>query len=336
MPYISKFATNDELTVNGGIKVRVFYPTAQKTGVDAGTYDVSSWFAYPGSKEDVLSNLSGTGVESATLLTPSTTGSENSIPYVEFENITTSSAFGYVRFDRALKVKAKVLLQGAMPASGTIMRNDLQNYLNDNGVALLPTMNPYGIDGTFYNQINNPDGAAGKVVDWIVLELRSSADPSTVLAKGAFLLRPDGTVVDTLGNTELAFGTAVEQVPMHLVAHHRNHLPVMSSVASTFPLDILDHDFTTGLAKAFNAGGDPDQLVQTNGAWAMIAGDVNQVQNHVIDVADKTIVQLDFNSGLFDEYLKSDLTMDGVVDIRDLALANANFLQGYYSSLANY
>lgn len=335
MPYVAYFATSDELTVNGGLKVRMFYPAAQKGSVDAGSYDVSSWFTFPGTKEDIIDNLTGTGLESATLTTPSGAGTENSVPYVEFENITSTSSFGYLRFDRALKVEAKVLLQGAMPLSGTEMRTDLQDYLSVNGVALLPTTNPYGVDGS-YDQINDPSGPAGAVVDWVLLELREAANPLNILAKGAFLLKPDGTIVDPEGNASLSFGAALEQVPMHLVVRHRNHLALISPVISTFVNDILVHDFSAGLDRAHNPGGDPDQMVEVNGAWTMISGDANTLQDLTIDNIDRSLVYIDFLGGEFDSYLASDLNMDGIVDILDIPFINNNFLSGYYSSLINY
>lgn len=95
MPYLLQLENADVLTVNGGVKIRFFYPAAQKTIIDA--YVSKTWFAYGADKQGILDVLSPNGLSGKTPLTPSATGTENGVPYVEFHNITTfSTSFGFL------------------------------------------------------------------------------------------------------------------------------------------------------------------------------------------------------------------------------------------------
>lgn len=95
MPYILQLENADVLTVNGGVKIRFFYPAAQKTIIDA--YVSKTWFSYGSDKQGILDVLSPNGLSGKISLTPSATGSENGVPYVEFHNITTfSTSFGFL------------------------------------------------------------------------------------------------------------------------------------------------------------------------------------------------------------------------------------------------
>lgn len=95
MPYLLQLENADVLTVNGGVKIRFFYPAAQKAIIDA--YVSKTWFAYGADKQGILDVLSPNGLSGKTTLTPSATGTENGVPYVEFHNITTfSTSFGFL------------------------------------------------------------------------------------------------------------------------------------------------------------------------------------------------------------------------------------------------
>ncbi|HLP93367.1 MAG TPA: Ig-like domain-containing protein [Saprospiraceae bacterium] len=94
MPYMVQVENTDETTINGGVKLRLFYPAAQKTIIDA--YGSKTWFKFPTDKQGILDALEPTGLTGKTNLTPDATGTENSIPFVEFHNITSFSTFGYI------------------------------------------------------------------------------------------------------------------------------------------------------------------------------------------------------------------------------------------------
>lgn len=97
MPYMLRISNTDSFNLNGGIKIRMFYPAAQKAIIDA--YSIKTWFKADDDKVTLLQSLTPTGLPTYTPLTPAVTGVQNSIPFVEFHNVTTVGTFGY--FGRA-------------------------------------------------------------------------------------------------------------------------------------------------------------------------------------------------------------------------------------------
>jgi hypothetical protein len=65
------------------------------------------------------------------------------------------------------------------------------------------------------------------IVDWVLLELRSTATPATVLHSRAALLRRDGRITDKDGTSPVAFAAPVGSYRIALL--HRNHLGVLSA-----------------------------------------------------------------------------------------------------------
>lgn len=72
--------------------------------------------------------------------------------------------------------------------------------------------------------------SADNIVDWVVIELRngSSAADSEPIARKAALLKSDGTLIDSDGNTDILFKW-VPAGDYYVSVYHRNHLAVMSS-----------------------------------------------------------------------------------------------------------
>lgn len=123
-----------------------------------------------------------------------------------------------------------VLLQGVY--NGVDMNNDL-------GMAnLIPTQEPYtnlGYTVTANANITTTNSVvasatADPVIDWVLLELRSSAMPTTVTASSAALVLQSGKVVDINGTSPVSFGT-VSSGMYHIAVRHRNHLGVMTNTA---------------------------------------------------------------------------------------------------------
>jgi hypothetical protein len=79
--------------------------------------------------------------------------------------------------------------------------------------------------------VTGPDA----VVDWIVLEQRSAADPTRALSTRSCLLQRDGDIVDLDGTSPVRWASLLGD--HHLVVHHRNHLGVMSASPLTFSKD---------------------------------------------------------------------------------------------------
>lgn len=113
--------------------------------------------------------------------------------------------------------KIKVFLEGSYQAGGDTMSTTL------NAGHFIPLESPYG-DGRHTEEI--PDD----IVDWVLIELRETADGAAVTSK-SFFIRKDGMVVDLDGTTtELPF-EGVSEGDYYIVVRHRNHLSVMSAEA---------------------------------------------------------------------------------------------------------
>ena len=128
-----------------------------------------------------------------------------------------------------LRAKMNVRLPGVPFVQG-YMRYDLAQQ------QLIPCNEPYTAMGFTPSSAGSEvvDGCealfvAKQVVDWVHVELRAAANPSTVIAARNALLRRDGTVTDTDGESPLAF----EAMPgdYRIAVMHRNHLGVVTDQA---------------------------------------------------------------------------------------------------------
>lgn len=255
--------------------------------------------------------------------------SHNAIAQTKFTYDAAGSRLTRKSEGTLVQLNVKVYLQGAYRVALSAMGNEMQNYFGGNN-GLLPKTDPYG-SGAVYNNIGNPVGVAGPVVDWVKVEIRKASDPAIVLQTKSLLLKTNGNVVDVDGTVPKFFS---ESVPVHIIVRHRNHLAVMSSVLPAFSAATVTHDFTTALAKAFAVPGDPPQLTSINGKWAMSAGDLNQ--DYGVDATDHSIGQFAFGQGIFGAYNSADINMDGAVDSIDVSMLMNAVGLGYYSSLYNF
>ena len=227
-----------------------------------------------------------------------------------------------------ITLNAKVFLQGAMRQD--TMHNLLQTYFED-GTGLLPVSDPYDGSST-YDDIYNVQGVAGRVVDWVRVEIRNGFVPSFMLEAKNLLLKTDGKIVDIEGKEPIF---SFQAIPVRVVIQHRNHVSIMSN-ALNFTSKSVACDFTTSLLQASNTASDPAQMIQVNGVWCMWAGDVNEEADMGIDGTDYNIVFVSNNNAPFDTYTKQDLNMDGGVDATDLSIMFFNNDITLYSTLLNY
>jgi hypothetical protein len=181
----------------------------------------------------------------------------------------TGELYGMNKF---LLFDTKVVLQGAGYNSGTGLMNDLLRtnvaYSPGNLPAsnLLPTSDPYSTNAeysanaNFARVANTPTEtvtatafndqviAADNIVDWVFLELRNAATPSTVAQTRSALLQRDGDVVDIDGVSPIYFKN-VDAGNYVISVKHRNHLGMSMNVANyTQPLALVKNtqfDFST-------------------------------------------------------------------------------------------
>ena len=88
---------------------------------------------------------------------------------------------------------------------------------------------------------------ADAIVDWVLIEFRSSSDASIILRTTAALLQRDGDIVGTDGSWPLQL--PVELPAYHIALRHRNHFGAMTATPVAFGAGSVAIDFTaTGLA----------------------------------------------------------------------------------------
>lgn len=135
------------------------------------------------------------------------------------------------------------------PFNGTNMNDALRQ------AGLIPTTEPYtslGMHaGSGGGEAVGVDRLAvvgdSAVVDWMLVELRSSIDPAIVLETRSALLLRNGAIVSTAGSPSLVFGYASGS--FNLAVRHRNHLGVMTGAPVAFTGSLVTVDFrstTTG------------------------------------------------------------------------------------------
>jgi hypothetical protein len=237
----------------------------------------------------------GVGAGFAEPLLPSNTGVENGINYVEFDNITSFSTFGwyqrYVRADPLPFFKAKVLLQGALlGGSGSTMRDDLRKGFNNTG-RVIPDKQPYtaypGVNYSGPEEVLPADTAAvfsdkgtNSIVDWVLLEFRDKANSSTVISRKAYLVQRDGDIVDPkTGSDSLDMAAAGINIDNYYVSvRHRNHLGIM--LAATIDFSAANGaliDFTDKTKDLYNTAGYDtyEAFTTTDNKWALWAGNCN-------------------------------------------------------------
>jgi len=204
-----------------------------------------------------------------------------------------------------INVKSKIFLQGPYNT------NSMNTNLSQNG--LLPNTQPFNTAPWNYNGNESlSSGASSSFVDWVLVELRSSSNPTQVVSRKAAILKNDGTLINTDGNAGVPFSN-VQEGSYYVAVFHRNHLAVMSANPVQLSASSQIYDFTNGMDKAY---GTNPMANLGNGIFGMYTGDGNS--NGGITIADRNEVWLPQNGTL--GYLNGDFNLDGGVTIHDVNL----------------
>ncbi len=206
----------------------------------------------------------------------------------DINNATRTSPPAMGAFEGKLLASAKIFLQGAY-SSGLLRHKDV----SANWASVLNTYalsQPYNT--TAFGNYNGGEtvaagfftstGAATDILDWVLLELRDAATPSTIIARRAAFVREDGMIVDLDGVSAVSF-SSIAAGNYFIAIRHRNHLGVRSGVVQAINgsgVAPVTYDFTTAQAQAYQ-----DAAITTNAAMAqngsvylLWAGNVNQDQ----------------------------------------------------------
>jgi hypothetical protein len=159
------------------------------------------------------------------------------------------------------------------------------------------------------------------VTDWVKVELRDPASPTTVLGKASVFLKSDGSIVD-LDGTSLP--RIKNGLPTSIVAVvHRTHLSIRTPNAGIDVANPVEHDFSLNLNNAYdnpsNTTNDAMKLA-TNGKYLMWAANGNSNTNvryggpaNDRDYLLSTILGGNTTTVLSNVYSTGDFNMNGVV-----------------------
>lgn len=207
-------------------------------------------------------------------------------------------------------LNTKVLLQGAYDANG-MMRTDL----NDEGI--IPTTQPYANSQYDYDGTETVASIPAGVVDWVYIELRSTADGAPIPSgRRAAFVKSNGSVVDLDGVSEVKL--PIISGNYFIVLGHRNHIPVMSTLPEALNTSSALYDFTTGLNKYYL--GQAADL--GSGYFGLYAGDANET--FIVSSADYNVVTSNL---LMTDYNQGDINMSAVVSASDYNLITTNLLK---------
>ncbi|MBL7955760.1 MAG: hypothetical protein JNJ91_12040 [Flavobacteriales bacterium] len=171
-----------------------------------------------------------------------------------------------------LNVAVRAILDGPFVPAVGLMHDSLRTQ------ALIPTMEPFSALGfersgsggeTLENPILDVNGA-NAIVDWVLVELRSAADPNTILATSAGLVQRDGDVVAADGSPVLHFPSS--PTAYHVAVRHRNHLGVITASPITPQFGTLSVDFSDPATALFGT----EAAVTSNGTVRLWAGNASR------------------------------------------------------------
>lgn len=213
----------------------------------------------------------------------------------------------------AVLLSVKIWLEGAYKVDRMLTT------LNEKGV--IPLTSPYASAPRTKSLIPHD------VVDWILLELRSTPDGIADFS-GSYFLQKDGMIVDIDGVTNELALAGVGEGDYYIVIKHRNHLAAMSA----FPVNLNQssvtfYDFSTSGESFYGTEGGKQLLVNVWGMWGSNANDDFHVDE--TDYAAWILDALVGESG----YLLSDFNMDGKVTSLDYVLWYNNQLAGASSGI---
>ena len=200
----------------------------------------------------------------------------------------------------------KVILSGPYDSIRLRMNTTLNN------LRIIPASQPYRNAPFNYLGAESIGGGSfnSNVVDWVLIEVRDSAN-TTVVDRRAALLLNDGRVVDLINQTtSLILTTLSTGTQYNFIVRHRNHLAVATAtpllVATSNSNISIDFTTTPGVLNA-------NQKNVAAGIYGMKPGNANG--DSTLDSSDRVATRNANESSKI--YVQSDLNMDGNINARD-------------------
>ena len=174
-----------------------------------------------------------------------------------------------------IRLHIVAMLEGPYSTANGLMSDAMRS------AALVPNAQPY--TGLGYGFTGSP-GAGGTlgggvlavtgsnaIVDWVIVELRSTATPTMVVASCAALVQRDGDVVALDGTSPVSI--AVASGAYHVAIRHRNHLGVMTQNGVALSNTPSTVDFTSVATSTYGTNA-RKSMAGAFPAQALWAGDV--------------------------------------------------------------
>ncbi len=309
-----------------------------KTGITGGTMNAVATYVDPTTVVGTEADLRGIYWNGSSWSL--TGGTQDAVTNTAGANITANTGELYA-MNKFILLDSKVYLQAAFN-TGTGFMNDLlrTNVAYVPGFLpasnLLPTSDPYSgnaqysANANFTRVANTPTEtvtasafndqaiATDNIVDWVFLELRTTAAPSTVIQTRSALLQRDGDIVDIDGTSPVYFKN-VDAANYIISVKHRNHLAMaVNPGAFSQPLALTPNtklDFTNPAAAANFLGAAGTNYFNNGSVNLMYAGNVNGNANVRYQGAsnDRAALLLDAGSNelsVITGYLRGDLNMN--------------------------
>jgi hypothetical protein len=206
------------------------------------------------------------------------------------------------------RLLSKVFIQGPYDTNTSLMSDELRSG------GLIPTTSPYTDALTIDPSVLTVTGNDA-IVDWIWVEIRDSADNTTIIDSKSALLQADSDVVDLNGNSPLVFDSSVDDY--FITLSHRNHLGVITTGTFILKEGVVDLDLRSDINLV--TGGSNAIRDMGDGNVAFYAADFDgngQVQN------------TDLNGMLpllgISSYSHADVDMNGQVQNTDINILLPN------------
>ena len=221
--------------------------------------------------------------------------------------------WAFIKLIAQASTNVKVYLQGSY--SGGTMTTSL------NSSGMIPFHHPYNDTLGIWNYTGSERAynIPADIVDWVLVELRTGTEATTMVGRRAAFLKSDGSIVDLDGLSQVKFKGIVPG-NYYIVIRHRNHLPIMS--ANTVSLDSTNsllYDFSDAQTQAY---GNEPMVDLGGGVFGMYSGDINI--SGIITAADKSLVN---STNLSTGYYNADTNLSGIVTAADKTNINSNNLK---------
>ncbi|MFK7845926.1 MAG: SdrD B-like domain-containing protein [Rhodothermales bacterium] len=216
----------------------------------------------------------------------------------------------------ANRLAISAILQGAYSQNAGQMRTAL------NSQNVLPVSQPFNVAPWNYAGSEAITGSSmphDSIVDWLLIEIRDTADTRIVLDRFAALLLHDGTVAGMDGHTLFPVPQAGS---FYLSVQHRNHLGVLTAQ----PVPTVGTTLFADLTQVANVYVNP---VESGAPSILVDGKAMLLQGD--ETSDNQVNSLDLG-GVMNQYFTignktSDINLDGVTNSLDVARSFDNYFR---------